>query len=248
MLRRFFACLLLFPAAVRRAGVMLRLALLAALLGVVAVTSAVLGPGFNFDQQIQLASSRYGARGGQTMTKWRDLLVSLPDLPQVARVMKIHEFVNDHVTYVEDIVAWRASDYWATPLETMGRGLGDCEDYAIAKYFSLLIAGVPSNQLRITYVKARIGAAAGGQGTGQNIAHMVLAYYPTVTGEPLILDSLIDEVRPASQRTDLTPVFSFNSDGLWVGVNAGAASSGSSTARLSMWRNLIARMQADGFE
>lgn len=226
----------------------LHVALMALLLCVVVVAGAVLGQGFDFEHQIQLAASRHGPRAKQTMVQWRDLLVSLQAATQEERVRKVHEFVNDHVSYAEDSVAWRVSDYWATPLETLGRGVGDCEDYAIAKYFSLLIAGVPSKQLRMTYVKARLGGAAGGNVGGSSIAHMVLAYYPTVTGEPYILDSLIDDVRPASQRPDLTPIFSFNSDGLWVGVAPGTTSSGSSTARLSMWRNLIAKMQADGFE
>jgi predicted transglutaminase-like cysteine proteinase len=237
----------LFLPAGWRGWLVLRSACLVLLLCAVMLASAVLGPGFDFDHQIQLATSRYGMRAKQTMTQWRDLLLSLQTATQEERVRKVHEFVNDHVTYAEDSVTWRVSDYWATPLETLSRGVGDCEDYAIAKYFSLLIAGVPSSQLRMTYVKARLGGLAGNS-NAPSIAHMVLAYYPTVTGEPLILDSLLDAVKPASQRPDLTPVFSFNSDGLWVGVAQGTTASGSSTARLSMWRNLIAKMQTDGFE
>jgi predicted transglutaminase-like cysteine proteinase len=126
----------------------------------------------------------------------------------------------------------------------MGRGVGDCEDYAIAKYFSLQILGIPADHLRITYVKARMG----GPLSSVYEAHMVLAYYPNVDDEPMILDNLIDEIRPASRRTDLTPIFSFNSDGLWIGASPGTQSSGSSTSRLSHWRDLIARMHTDGFE
>ena len=40
-------------------------------------------------------------------------------------------------------------DYWATPIEFMGTGAGDCEDYAIAKYFSLINLGIPEDKLRI---------------------------------------------------------------------------------------------------
>jgi hypothetical protein len=78
---------------------------------------------------------------------------------------------------------------------------------------------------------------------------MVLAYYEDPTGEPLILDNLITEVRPASRRGDLMPVFSFNSEGLWTGAgSAEKKDAGSSTARLSRWRDLIARMRAEGYE
>jgi predicted transglutaminase-like cysteine proteinase len=219
-------------------------AVITLLLILTATAGAVLGRGFNFDHQIQLAASRYGLRAQQTLTQWRDLLVSLQGASQWSQIEKINAFVNDHVVYAEDRDVWHVEDYWATPLETLGRGLGDCEDYAIAKYFSLLIVGIPSDQLRITYVKARVGT----QNNVTFVAHMVLAYYPSVTSEPYILDSLIDDVRPASRRSDLSPVFGFNSDGIWIGAEHGTRSSGSSTARLSHWRGLIERMHAEGFE
>lgn len=205
---------------------------------------AVLGKGFNFDNQIQLAAKRYGSHGQQTLEQWRNLLRSLENSDRNEQTKQVNTFVNGHVVFTEDSVAWGQSDYWATPLESMGRGVGDCEDYAIAKYFSLLILGIPADHLRITYVRARIG----GPLSSVYEAHMVLAYYPSVDAEPLILDNLIDEIRPGSRRPDLTPIFSFNSDGLWIGTSPGTPSSGSSTSRLSHWRDLIARMHADGFE
>ena len=62
--------------------------------------------------------------------------------------------------------------------------------------------------MRLIYVKARIG------GTASSLpqAHMVLAYYPTPDAEPLVLDNLMPEIRPASHAPDLQPVFSFNSE------------------------------------
>jgi hypothetical protein len=75
---------------------------------------------------------------------------------------------------------------------------------------------------------------------------MVLAYYATPQAEPLILDNLIGEVRAASRRPDLTPVFSFNSEGLWQGV--GQQSAGDPVARLSRWREVLAKARAEGFQ
>ena len=74
---------------------------------------------------------------------------------------------------------------------------------------------------------------------------MVLAYYPTPNADPLILDNMISEVRPASQREDLKPVFGFNSEGLWVGGSSAPAIN-NPAARLSRWRDLLQRMAADG--
>jgi hypothetical protein len=74
---------------------------------------------------------------------------------------------------------------------------------------------------------------------------MVLAYDAEVGAEPLILDNLRPEVLPASQRPDLTPVFSFNDEGLWQG--AGNAPAGDPLLRLSRWREVWRRTQEEGF-
>ena len=155
--------------------------------------------------------------------------------------MMINQFFNRRVLFRDDMVIWGQLDYWASPLETLAKGMGDCEDYAIAKYFSLIAAGVPAVKLRLIYVRATIGGAGGPQQ-----AHMVLAYYGQPTAEPLVLDNLITDIRPASRRQDLTPVFSFNADGLWqAGANT---SSGDPGARLSKWRDTLAKAREQGFE
>jgi predicted transglutaminase-like cysteine proteinase len=154
-----------------------------------------------------------------------------------ARLKALNGFFNRRVLYREDKDAWNAIDYWASPLEMLAKGEGDCEDYAIGKYFSLLAAGVPSVKMRMVYVRAQL--AGGIQ------AHMVLAYYPQPNAEPLILDNLVTEIRPASRRPDLTPVFSFNAEGLWQGV--AGSSAGDPSVRLSRWRDVFAKAKAEGW-
>jgi hypothetical protein len=68
---------------------------------------------------------------------------------------------------------------------------------------------------------------------------MVLAYYPTPDAEPLILDNLIGDIKPASQRTDLEPVYSFNDEDLWL-PNGTSRKGGSSQVRL--WRDLLDKL------
>lgn len=166
-------------------------------------------------------------------------------LDEMGKVERINEFFNRRILSGEDAAIWGRNDYWATPLEFMGRGAGDCEDFSIAKYYSLRSLGIPNDKLRITYVKARIG----GPRSEVTQAHMILGYYADPAGEPYILDNLITEVRPAARRNDLIPIFSFNSEGLWTGSGAGEKkSAANATARLSRWRDLIVRMQAEGFE
>lgn len=153
------------------------------------------------------------------------------------RLKAINTYFNRRVLYRDDQETWGVIDYWASPLETLAKGQGDCEDYAIGKYFSLLAAGVPGVKMRLVYVRAQVGAGIQ--------AHMVLAYYPEPNAEPMILDNLVTEIRPASRRPDLTPVFSFNAEGLWQGV--GGASAGDPSARLSRWRDVFAKAKAEGW-
>src|SRR5690606_11410510 len=113
-------------------------------------------------------------------------------------------------------------------------GMADCEDFVIGKYFSLVHLGVPPDRLRLIYVRAQVD--------GKSIAHMVLGYYSSPEADPLILDNLRDSILPAGQRRDLTPVFSFNADGVYV---AGAARG--PVDRISRWRGLMLRMRQEGF-
>jgi predicted transglutaminase-like cysteine proteinase len=126
-------------------------------------------------------------------------------------------------------------DYWATPAELVASDGGDCEDYAIAKYFALKELGVPIRRLRITYVEA----------SSLNRAHMVLAYYPKPTGEPLILDNLMNEVKPASQRPDLIPVYSFNDEDLLIARASGRGLSAGSALQVRMWRGLLDKLEQE---
>jgi predicted transglutaminase-like cysteine proteinase len=160
------------------------------------------------------------------------------------KLRRINEFFNRRIRFADDREIWGQGDYWATPMETLARGQGDCEDFTIGKYFTLLSAGVADEQLRLVYVKARIG----GPGSSLQQAHMVLTYYATPDAEPLVLDNLITEIRPASRRPDLIPVFSFNSQGIWQGVAGGTAPSAGGLGRLSRWQDLLQRARREGFD
>jgi len=188
-----------------------------------------------------LTQRRAAALGAQAEAGLQQLLPLLQRaraLDPAAQLHAINRFFNRHIEFATDEQAWGQVDYWASPLESLQKRRGDCEDYAIAKYFSLLAVGMPVARLRLVYVRAQLD-------DGPAQAHMVLAYYPGAGGETLILDNLVDEVLPASQRRDLVPVFSFNSDGLWQGV--GTVGAGDPVVRLTRWRELLAKVRAEGF-
>ena len=190
------------------------------------------------DRLLLLASQRYGDSGAAAVMAWRDLLTQAASQPDAAKLRRVNEFFNRRTRFGEDSDIWGKQDYWATPLEVLGRGQGDCEDFAIAKYVTLKLLGIPSEKLRLTYVKARIG----GPQSAVVQAHMVLSYYPAPNDEPLVLDSLISDIRPASRRPDLVTIFGFNAEGLWVG---GATSA---SRRFSKWQSVLARMREEGID
>lgn len=194
----------------------------------------------NLDKTQALALQHYGARAGETVAAWRRLIAASRTVSDQEKLNNVNGFFNRLMLFQTDWEVWHQEDYWATPLEFMGRGAGDCEDFSIAKYVTLQMLGISNEHLRLIYVRAKSGSTA-------SIAHMVLGFYPQPWEEPQILDNLISSVRPASQRPDLTPVFSFNSDGLWVGGSAAAAASAADpTTRLSRWRDMLVRMREQG--
>ena len=187
-----------------------------------------------------IALDRYGQPGLEPVSDWSRLIELARGQPVPQQLSRINEFFNGRTVFSNDVEVWQQPDYWATPLETLVRGRGDCEDFAIAKYVSLIALGVPLAKLRLIYVKAQIA----GEGGNVSQAHMVLGYYADPNGEPYILDNLVSEIAPASSRRDLVPVFSFNSEGLWAG---GVKAASDPTERLSRWRDLLARLRQDGF-
>ena len=185
--------------------------------------------------------ARFGANGLIQLQAWQRLISNQQATSVLEKAKAVNDFFNKNTRFSDDIIHWKQSDYWATPLETLGTGAGDCEDYTIAKYFTLIRLGVPVEHLRLIYVRAQIG------GNTSKIfqAHMVLGYYAEPNSIPLILDSLVSNIETADKRNDLHPVFSFNSAGLWVGNQAQPQID--PTARLSRWRNVLERMKQEGF-
>ena len=209
--------------------------LLGALLGL--LLAMVARANWDFGLILQNAEQRYGNLGVAKgrIEAWDELIIASTNLPEKEKLAAVNRFFNRQFRFSDDSRNWRQNDYWATPVEALIKGAGDCEDYSIAKYFTLRRLGVPSDKLRITYVKA----------LQYNQAHMVLTYYASPGAEPLVLDNLIGEIRPASQRKDLLPVYAFNAEGLYLPGQTGRKSD---TKKLSRWQDLLKKMRAEGFD
>ncbi|MDP3539337.1 MAG: transglutaminase-like cysteine peptidase [Azonexus sp.] len=223
----------------RKHPALLRLLAVGALVGTLGLLGLSAAFGLDFERLQQGLISRFGPGPAVLFTDWQRLLSDGKAASESEKLRRVNDFFNRRIAFDDDISIWRQADYWATPIDLIGQGRGDCEDFSISKYFSLINLGIPVSKLRLVYVKA----LQNGPGGPVQQAHMVLAYYATPSADPLVLDNLNTEIRPASRRTDLSPIFSFNSAGLWQGTG-----NQSSKSNLSRWQDLLARARAEGFE
>lgn len=198
----------------------------------------------NFDRILDLVTQRGGAPAAQRFQNWRSLVLTGNEGTELERLVRVNDFFNRQIVFDDDMAIWGQADYWATPAETLGMGRGDCEDFVIAKYFTLRQLGLASERLRLVYVRARTGTGSGAAAQ----AHMVLAYYAQPEAEPMVLDNLIGDIRPASRRPDLVPVFSFDQEGLFTGVPGKTEVKIGGVGRLSRWEDLLRRARSEGFD
>ena len=193
-----------------------------------------LSDGFELSLELlEHVGKKYGARAKVRLEQWQALIQANQDKSDQEKLELVNDFFND-LTFVDDSIHWKKTDYWATPVEMIETGGGDCEDFSIAKFFTLKALGVDESHLRMTYVKA----------LRLNQAHMVLTYFSAPGAEPVVLDNLIAEIKPAHLRNDLMPVYSFNADGLWLAKqrNVSGQMVGGSE-RIGLWQDLLQRMK-----
>lgn len=179
----------------------------------------------------------YGERAAQRGRAWFNILHSSEGLDEKAKLTRVNNFFN-MLYFVDDKTLWGEDNYWATPVEFIGANGGDCEDYAIAKYFTLLALGIDDQKMRITMVNA----------LKLKQYHMVLSYYETPGSVPLVLDNLDAEIKPANLRQDLYPVYSFNGKQLWLNKEKGQGVLAGNSERLKRWTNLNQRLRVSNMK
>lgn len=167
-------------------------------------------PGIIPESIMAKAEKKYDVYARKRYEAYNTKLRELQHSSSKIKLEEINRFFNK-VPYVEDTIVWGQKDYWATPLEFLGKDKGDCEDFVIAKYFSLRDLGVDSKKLFFSYVKS----------IHFNRPHMVLSYFETPYSIPLILDSINFKIFPADKREDLIPVYNFNGETLYHAIKKG---------------------------
>lgn len=166
----------------------------------------------------------YGDLAVARLEKLDKLMQDIKNTDEANKLVKVNEFFNNPniIKWQDDMITWGKTDYWANRFESLGKGFGDCEDFVIAKYLTLLDLGVSEEKLFFTYVYANLN--------GKWISHMVLAYYDKPDDIPFILDSNTNSIKRANKRVDLKPVLSFNAKDLFLSqqVSSGKLSAKSS--------------------
>lgn len=183
------------------------------------------------DKLLLSVESQYGKAAIRRLLAWQTLIRDHSSTSDLDKMEKTNTFFNQ-MQFVDDSIQWQKKDYWATPVEFLSSGGGDCEDFSLAKYFTLKALGVAEEKLNLTYVKA----------LQLNQAHMVLTYYSTPEAVPLVLDNLVATIQPATKRRDLLPVYSFNGLGLWLAKSRGKGQKVGSGDRIKRWQDLLSRM------
>ena len=208
--------------------------LIAVLVNLLATNLSAAGEFALSKQILTNTENEYGDYARRRLISWRNLINQNQVSSETAKLELVNDFFNS-LEFINDIDHWGKDDYWATPVQMLASNGGDCEDFSIAKYFTLREMGIPADRLRLTYVKA----------LRLNQAHMVLTYFPTAEASPLVLDNLVGEISKSSDRVDLLPVYSFNADGLWLAKARGGEKRVGQSERLSRWQEVIARIDEE---
>jgi predicted transglutaminase-like cysteine proteinase len=205
---------------------------LAAALISLTLLSAQARDSFRLDRNLlESVEQNYGRQAKQRLLDWQNLINDDQSANDLEKLVKVNVFFNQQ-EFISDLLLWKDTDYWATPVEFLAQNGGDCEDFSIAKYFTLKKLGIDEDKLNLTYAKA----------VKLDQAHMVVTYYAQPNAEPLILDNLDQSIKPASERPDLLPVFSFNGIGLWLAKERGRGKLVGTSSRYKHWQDLQGRM------
>lgn len=176
--------------------------------------------------------------GGEAKARLLDLVKLLNATQEKTELEKL-KIVNDFFNVIEynnDIKVWKKKDYWASRDEFLSISIGDCEDYVIAKYFSLRQLGLSDEKIFLTYVKA----------IKYKQSHMVLTYFKTKAAVPLILDNINQTILPATKRKDLRPLFNFNGEKIYMAKQRGLGRVvPKGKVNLKHWSNLILKIKRE---
>jgi predicted transglutaminase-like cysteine proteinase len=152
-------------------------------------------------QSPSFSARGFDTRNEKVVQRWAKLKEQYTDAPLKEKMQVVNNFFNQW-PYKYDMDIWGVEDYWAIPREFALKS-GDCEDYAIAKYYGLRDLGVPAKSLRIAAVKDSI----------RGLGHAILVVF--ADADAYILDNLTNLVLSHKRLTHYVPQYTVNEEFLW---------------------------------
>lgn len=154
--------------------------------------------------ELKFIEKKFGKISKNRVLDYQKNINLIKTFPKSKRLSRTNFYLNQLLPQYDGVIQ-KQEDHWATPKEFLTIGYGDCEDYVIIKYFSLIKLGFDKNKLFITTVREKFN---GGH-------HMVLNYFKHSDKSPLILDNLSFKILNLKIREDLHAELFINETGVY---------------------------------
>jgi predicted transglutaminase-like cysteine proteinase len=128
----------------------------------------------------------------------------LTGLSAMGKLDAVNRYVNARVSFVDDIRQYGVADHWTSAADTLRRGRGDCEDYAIAKLQLLRRAGFAEKDLYLVILRDALRRAD----------HAVLV--ARADGRLVVLDNGTDRLIDSYEMPDYRPIVTFSGNRIWT--------------------------------
>lgn len=149
-----------------------------------------------YKKNLKKFESAYGKRAKKRLEQYFSFMEKVKGKDTAFQLEAVNLFFN-RFQYKTDIQNWNQREYWADPFEFIGQGAGDCEDFALAKYYSLKELGISSEKLKLSYAKLV------DRRTKKRTPHIVLEYFNTSKNLSMVLDNSVKNIFPRKKRDDL---------------------------------------------
>jgi predicted transglutaminase-like cysteine proteinase len=152
--------------------------------------------------ELQAIKQKYGQIHVNLIGDYHQTIQKYKLLAREVQLPMVNSYLNTLLPG-HDSIRNKQEEYWSTPKEFLSMGTGDCEDYVIIKYFTLIDLGFDENKLYFAIVREQ---------SSINL-HMVLLYEGSAEEPPLVLDNLSFRVLDLPARYDLELIEFFNTTG-----------------------------------
>lgn len=166
--------------------------------------SRVAGEGARTGEALETCVADASRCASEDISDWARVVREGLSLRKGHRIAHVNRAINRMIAYREDIRVWKRNEFWATPEEALSKRAGDCEDFAILKYWSLRLLGFDDADMRIVVLRD----------TAKRAYHAVLAV--AFDGDWLILDNRFSKVQLQRNLPNYQPLYSLNTSGQWA--------------------------------